>query len=71
MKCLERRICDPKFYESDLEKKLDVYFKETDKILKKIIKRKRKELKDKFSLNNLFKSKEIKSLIDLKIEERE
>jgi len=40
-------------------------------ILKEIIEKKRKELKDKFSLNNLFKSKEIKSLIDIKIEERE
>lgn len=71
MKCLDERICNPKIYENNLEEKLESHFKEADKILKKIVEGKRKELKDKFSLNNLFKSKEIKSLIDIKIEERE
>jgi len=70
MKCLDERICSPKIYENNLEEKLESHFKEANKILKKIIKTKKEELEDRFSLNNLFKSKEIKSLIDIKIEER-
>jgi hypothetical protein len=41
------------------------------KIISKIVDHKQKELKDRFSLNNLFKGNEIKSLIDIEIEKQQ
>lgn len=65
---LDKKIMNEKIIFKDL--KLEKLFEKTMLIVEKAIQIKKRILKERFSLNNLFKSSEIKDLIDLELMEK-
>lgn len=65
---LDKNILNANRPDSDTQVSLENCFKKAKSIIDKIVETKREELKDRFSYNNLFKSNEIKDLIDIAIE---
>lgn len=68
MKKINSVILNENIPQIEIEKHFISSFDKSYKIVTTIIEQKQKELKTKFSMNNLFKGNEIKDLIDLELE---
>ena len=69
MKNINDNVANENIPSSQITEHFGKSYSEATNIILKIVERKQAELKDRFSLNNLFKGNEIKSLIDIEMEE--
>lgn len=70
MKKMDSRILNVEITQDELNKILDDAYSKSMTLINQIVEDKTKILKERFSFNNLFKSTEIKDLIDIKIQEQ-
>ncbi|MBN2590690.1 MAG: AIPR family protein [Sedimentisphaerales bacterium] len=70
MKNMDNNIINENIPTNQIQGLFETSYPQAMEIIENIVKQKQYELGDRFSLNNLFKSNEIKSLIDIKIEKK-
>jgi len=70
MKNVNDNVVNENIPNGQIQEHFETSYAEAIKIILEIVERKQAELKDRFSLNNLFKGNEIKSLIDIEIEKQ-